>query len=75
MKKATKMYAYGYDFDTITMDLKLGLVYDVNELDENYQVKENSNPVDGIVRFYSGIVNSYLDGKKTNKCNILYYFC
>ena len=67
MKKATKMYAYGYDFDTITMDLKLGLVYDVNELDENYQVKENSNPVDGIVRFYSGIVNSYLDGKKTNK--------
>ena len=67
MKKATKMYAYGYDFDTITMDLKLGLVYDVNDLDENYQVKENSNPVDGIVRFYSGIVNSYLDGKKTNK--------
>lgn len=67
MKDATRMYAYGYEFDTISMDLLLGLIYNVNDLDENDKIKENAKPVDGIVRFYTSNVSSYLDGEKTNK--------
>ena len=67
MKDATRMYSLGYEFDTISINLLLGLIYNVNDLDENDKVKENAQPVDGIVRFYTGNVTSYLDGEKTNK--------
>lgn len=67
MKSATKMYALGYEFDTISMDLLLGLIYDINDLNEDNSIKENAQPVDGMVRFYTSTVNSYLDGEKTNK--------
>ena len=67
MKDATKMYGLGYEFDTISMDLLLGLIYDVNDLDENDKIKENAQPINGMVRFYTSNVSSYLDGVKTNK--------
>ncbi len=67
MKDTTKMYSHGYDFDTIKMNLLLGLIYDANDVDENKQIKENTNPVDGVIRFYTGEVHSYLDDEKTNK--------
>lgn len=66
MSEATESYGYRCDFDTITIDLKLGLIYDIDDVDENDQIKENANPMNGMLRFYTGDVNSYLDGEKTN---------
>ncbi len=72
MKDATKMYSHGYDFDTVKMNLLLGLIYDINDIDENDKIKENANPVDGIVRFYTSDVKSFLNDEQTNKYNYDY---
>ena len=66
MSEATESYGYDYDFDTITINLNLGLIYDIDDVDENNQIKENAKPMNGMLRFYTGDVNSYLDGEKTN---------
>lgn len=66
MSEATESYGYKCDFDTITINLDLGIIYDIKDVDENNQIKENAKPKNGMLRFYTGEVNSYLDGKKTN---------
>ena len=63
---ATKSYATRFSFDTIQMDLKMGLVYNAKDVDEQNNIKEGAQPLDGIVRYYTGSVRSYLDGEQTN---------
>ncbi|MBQ6477194.1 MAG: hypothetical protein IJI43_02020 [Bacilli bacterium] len=67
MSKATELYGYTCDFDTITMKLYLGIIYDIDDIDENDQIKENASPMKGMLRFYTGEVDCYLDGEKTNE--------
>lgn len=66
---ATESCARNYDFDTITMDLYLGLVYKYEDFDENGQLKADAEPLNDVVRFYTAAVNCYLDGKQTNDYN------
>ena len=63
---ATRSYADDYDFDQIDMTLPLGLIYKSSDVDENNKIKENAQPLKGIVRFYTGSITSYLNGEKTN---------
>ena len=63
---ATSSYSRHYDFDTISMNMLFGLVYDANDVDENDIIKENAKPKNDVVRFYTGSVKSYLDGEQTN---------
>ena len=64
---ATGSYARDCSFDTMKMALDLGLIYRAEDLDENNKVKGNAKPVNGIVRYYEGKFDSYLDGQKTNE--------
>ena len=64
--RSTESCSRNYDFDSIKMDLMLGLVYEGCDVDENKQIKEDAEPLNGIVRYYTGEVNSYLDNEKTN---------
>lgn len=66
---ATDSYSHYYPFDTIKMDLELGLLYNKNDVDEDKKVKANARPINNVVRFYTGEVNSYLDGERTNTWN------
>lgn len=64
--KATESYARNFDFDNIDMHLLLGLIFNREDVDDNNQVKAGSNPIPNIVRYYTGNIDSSLDGKKTN---------
>ena len=66
---AAESCARHYDFDTITMDLYLGLVYKIEDHDENGMLKSGAEPIKDVVRFYTADVNCYLDGEKTNDYN------
>ena len=66
---ATESCARHYDFDTVTMDLYLGLVYKMEDHDENGKLKSDAEPIKDIVRFYTADVNCYLDGEQTNDYN------
>ena len=64
--RSTESCSRNYDFDSIKMDLMLGLVYEGCDVDENKQIKEDAEPLNGIVRYYTGEVTSYLNNEKTN---------
>ena len=66
LASATSSYARSYEFDTINMNLLLGLIFNQSDVDENDQVKENAQPINGVVRYYTGSVKSFSEGKQTN---------
>ena len=68
LKDSTRSYidTFEFDFDKIEMDLYLGLVYNISAINENGSIKEDAKPYDGVVRFYTGSINSYLNGEQTN---------
>ncbi len=68
----TKRYGSKYDFDTIKMDLLLGLIYDAKDVDKDDNIKENAEPINGMLRFYTGTANTYLNGEQTNNYNSKY---
>ena len=67
LKKATLSFKDDAPFDQVTMGLKVGLVYNVCDVDEEGKIKANAEPIKGIARCYFDDVNCYLDGKKANK--------
>ncbi len=67
MCDACEYYVYHYDFDQVGMGLLLGLVYKKEDVDDEYNIKENAKPLNDIVRYYTGNVSSYLDGEQTNE--------
>ncbi|MBQ3297546.1 MAG: hypothetical protein IJG97_01935 [Bacilli bacterium] len=54
------------DFDTVNMEVMLGLIYETSELDENGQITAKSKPVKNVVRYYTGPITCLLDGEKAN---------
>lgn len=63
---ATSSYSKYYDFDSISMNLLFGLIFDANDVDENNAIKEDAEPIKGIVRYYTGSINATLDNHKVN---------
>lgn len=60
-------YARDYEFDTLKMNLSLGLVFDGKDVDENRNIKPEAEPMEGLVRWYTMDADCFLDGEKTNK--------
>ena len=54
------------DFDTINMGMNIGLIFDINDVDENNNIKEGAKPYKNIVRYYTMNIDSYLDGEKSS---------
>lgn len=66
---AVRVYSEKTDFDSADMQLLLGLVYSSSDVDEEYKIKENAEPMKDVVRFYTGKINSYLGDEKVNDRN------
>ena len=65
--KATALYGSKYDMDTMEVGLLLGLIYNVDDVDENKVPLKGAQPVNNIVRYYDVGFNCYSNGEKTNK--------
>ena len=55
------------DFDTVNMEVMLGLIYETSELDENGQITAKSKPVKNVVRYYTGPItcfNKFISGSR-----------
>lgn len=63
--KATEICSHNYDFDTIDMDLIVGLVYKARDVDENNVPKKGATPLLNIVSCHTGDVVTYLDNEPT----------
>lgn len=63
---AAQSYSHFCDYDYLNMDLKFGLVFKKEDVDENNAIKEGALPIENVVRFYTGSVKCYLNGEQTN---------
>lgn len=73
-QNAAKSYINkGYDFDTIEMDLKMGIIYKEVYVNEDNTIKEGNKPLDKYVRIYTGRIKSYLDENQTNESDYYEY--
>lgn len=64
---AAESYARHNPYDTISMSLELGLIYNKEDVDDENHIRENAEPLKGIVRCYTGDITSYLNGEKANE--------
>ena len=71
--KAAESYSRQYKFDSIEMGLILGLVFNKEDIDENNNMRENAEPIKGIVRYYTGSVKSFQNGEQTNTIDYASY--
>lgn len=69
---AARSYARHSDFNFIKMHLLVGLIFDKDDVDNKDKI---ATPVDGIVRYYTGSVQSFLNGKQTNQLDFYEYGC
>ena len=65
-KTGTESLASRCIFDSVVMKLKVGLVYNIEDVDTEDHIKENAKPLKGIVRCYTDGISSYLNGEKSN---------
>ncbi len=65
-KAAAESYARRYKYDSISMNIEAGLIYKIEDVDQENNVREDAEPLNGIVRCYTGKITSYENGKKTN---------
>lgn len=66
MVDGSKFFVKFCDFDTIDMDLLLGLVYYKKDINDNNEINKNAEPIKGIVRYYTGKFGTFHNGEKTN---------
>ena len=67
VRKAGWLAEDNTDFDSLYMDLKLGLVVKSEDVSNENKIKPGSKPINNIVRFYTGSVQSFSEGKKTDE--------
>ena len=61
---AAECIVYKHDFNNLQMDMLIGLVYDIKDVDENDKIKEGAKPINNVVRFYTGDITTYLDDEE-----------
>ncbi len=64
--KACESYSRQYDFDSMEMDLELGLIFESSDVDSTNTIREGAKPIPNTVRYYTGSVKSHLNGEQTN---------
>lgn len=65
-KDACSYYGRRHEFDSLNMGLILGVLFDGDDVNPDETIKEGAHPVNDLVHFYTGEIDSYLDGDKTN---------
>ncbi len=63
---ASSSYSADGEFDTISMDVLMGLMFKAEDVDDDLNIKPGAKPESKMVRYTIGDVNSYLDGEQTN---------
>ena len=66
LKDAISGYATMCNYDTVKLNIIMGLIYNIEDVDENYNIKEGAKPLNNIVRYYSKDADCYLEGEQTN---------
>lgn len=67
LEKANESYIrFNYNFDTLEMLLLVGIIYKMEDVNEDLSIKEGAKPINEIVHYYTSNVNSYLNNEKTN---------
>lgn len=61
---ANESYAREIDYDTLNTNILLGLIFSSNDMDENCKLKDNAEPIEGVVRYITDSTACYLDGEK-----------
>ena len=61
----TDSYARHYDFDDVKMGLEIGLIFRAEDV-QGESIKEDAQPVKGVVRYYTGKIDTFKDGKQAN---------
>ena len=67
LKSAVHSFAYSYKFDSVDVHLLVGIIFTKENVDKDNIFKDNAQPLNGIVRYYTTETNCFLDGKKMNK--------
>ena len=67
---AAEQYATKNDFDRISVDLLLGLVYKVEDVDLLNNIIEGAEPLDNIVSYRTGDTRSYIGDHITNETKL-----
>ena len=57
-------YSRECDYDTLNIDMAVGLLFSEKELDENQKLKDDAEPINGIVRYHSSKSTCYLNGEE-----------
>lgn len=65
-----KSLTYQCDFDTVVMNLSIGLIFDKKDVNDKNKIAADAEPIRDFVRYYTTDANGYLNGKKTNKYNV-----
>ena len=71
-RSAAESYSRNYPYDSITMNLEVGLIYNKSDVDEENNIREGAKPIENVVRCYTGDIDCYLAGEKTNEVNYWY---
>ncbi len=66
LESNAELYGQTYPFDTVNLELELGLIFNKSDVDENNEISPIAEPVQDIVRYYTGNVFTFLDGEITN---------
>ena len=56
-----------YNYDSLSMKMLIGLIFKKEDFDENNHLKNNAEPLNNYVRYYTDYVKCYLDGKQQNE--------
>ena len=64
---ASSCYTDCFELDSVRMKLRVGLVYDRQDVDDEYKPLPGREPLNGKVRYYTHEVDALLDGEKVNK--------
>ena len=67
MYSVNESYSRECDYDTLVLNLSIGLLFNGECMDENKQIKPDSEPVNEIVRYYTSTSACYLNNEKVNK--------
>lgn len=65
-------YAKNCSYDSISLGLEIGLVYNKEDVDDDNKIKENAKPLD-LVHCYTGNITSYLNGEQSNEREYYHY--
>ena len=62
--EVNESYSRECDYDTLNFELSVGLLFSGKDADENQKLKEDAQPINGIVRYYARHSSCYLDNQK-----------